>query len=688
MKTLTLNKKSLVSLALATLLVGCGGGDGGSTTTPSNIQTAKEYFITASSSKAENTLLYTQEVSKFVDNIKLMHNSLSGMNGVEYNLKSYEAAMNAFYDANLSKLNQDDPIVQNYLSASENLNNAYKNFILYASKAAINEYNLDQFTATNTTFQRDVRKPRFLIIGTALVVTGFAAFASTVVHLVSSHHRKVFTAAVENESGLKDAIEILQEHNIKIKDDATPEEVLETFDSLSYNQKVVLGPDLTSKRTLSEENVSAKENTQFEKNDKETVDVMKKVVSKGTKFYLDTVVPSNNPAPVQLYKDSVDILGNVKTIYKNTKSKKIKVITASKTTEVSNITKTDTSLDEAKKKLNTLNNQNGFSKLTDEEIGDALNVLVQDQAKKDGDNNDDQLTSVKSFTVQEPILKEAKKDGEDILNADLAIPDTQKDESAQMIIVSDPENLALDEKGDLPESLIIDTVEDITPSSLENNSINIVNLDEESVKLNTKIVSENNTSITYLVTAEVKDIYRDATIYLEASDGSVIMGASGKELKVTSTHTQTVTWNIDVLQSAVMKLTRSDDPTYSDYISLTRKPIEPETPEESTIAGTYTGTYTAITESDECLPVGYTEKVVVDIDTNGHVSVEVELYGKTYHDTGITLNDNIIYGNGSQTGLEWKGNIENVDNDPDYDQIKGSYYDAVDSCSGSFIVRK
>jgi len=692
MKNVMFKQKVIASILSIAILGGCGSSESDGSDGSSSYPQVQEVnnFLVLSSDKAQNTLNYTRQLSKFVDDLEVFKTSFLSNNSYLNTLEVYQKAYTAFYSANFATLSTEEKesLKTAYITARTNLEDIEKELILKINQLVIDEVNLDLFSddkIINKNANLSAVKPQFIFTAIAATIS-ITAGAKALVDCMSSTYPPIVEGALKTEKGRKFVIETFTKNNVTVSANATASEIMEKYNSLgtlSYYTKKAIGEaidddiakdiyDLGTKYTPTITDDLLKSKNAF-------VDGAKKSITNiSKKLYPTTIGDVLGNLPVlSTIKGAVDLVGDIKYIA-NGEKKIIKTISSSTATTTETITKTETTVNKAKSTINTLSNKNGLDKVNLRAVVDSYNAIVQNKAKNDGDSDDTKLTSSKKVITQSnQLVKNAS-----ILESNLTIPTSDMNESFNIISIVDPKQYELNASGSLPNDLVLDKFENVTPNSLETSPLIIVSLAEDSAILSAEKLSEDVNSIKYRVTAVIKDIYKNTNIYLEIFDGSAVMSSSSKQvLNNTTTHIQTVTWDIDVLanRSTVMKLTRSDDISYSDYISLSGKTT---TPPINTIVGNYTGTYTITTDDPaNCFPKGTVDTLLVSIDANNVVTAQITLGGTVYTDRGISVNSNIIVDDGAGDDLAWSGNILG-------DIISGTFQDLEDGCNGNFSVTK
>ena len=603
MKTLI---KGLIILAVLTLFGACGGGSDSKSTMPvTNIPSNEtQFFLTRSSNADANSLAYAKQVSKFVDDVALLQSNLvGGDNNLTSLIESYEVAISMLYDPLYVNLNESDKKVVKsyYLSLSSKLEEIQETVILNLNQLMIDEINLNTFAsdapvALNST--RLISRTASSLhkapsLGFFKLITSIAVAAKNLVTGARAKNDQLIREALKTKESVEGTQNVLKELGISYPNNADGETLYNLYKNLNAGDQRKVDNTLTNMSVEIWEDSSAyggkfADVDLFEakrRSNDTIVPLFKKTITEVGTIVIDTVgVQTPNLQVVNDYNDAVSIYKNVKILVAPTKPFKVLAVPKRETTSGS-VEIPNSSYEDAKKTINTLNNKDGYNKTKLALLEDSIKANIKEQASKDndGDNTILSLSSPISTMSIVPIIK-ATDHNHTQLTLDVKLP-SLNDDNISLNIVSVDENDTLD-NNTLPEDIVIENFDNVEANQLTTTPLIIMNLVNTGTILSQELISENNDSLKYRVTAVVNDIYKHTNGYLEIFDGSAIMGNTDRELTNINTHTQTVTWDVDVIGTfAMLKFTRSDDNTYSDYIQLDGK-ANPTIASGSTYIGT------------------------------------------------------------------------------------------------------
>lgn len=702
MRHITRKRVIVSSLLVAGLLftTGCsGGGDGGGVTTLPEEDAYKSSYVVASGNTNENILLYMQEMGSLFENMEALDILLyDDEEGFVKKINDYETASAAYFsdDANETKRAA-------YLEASDVLDAKQIALVRQISQLVIDGYNTTQLSQSFSAAEAAALQRNILSVEQRSIfdkgknILQWLGLAKEITDTTRSTHDDIIAKYASRPDGRDVLVKTLKSYGKTLADDATQTEILEACENLSYQNKTMFNKDIEAD---SWESGIADDELQAlpEKKVDAYRGVTTKVVEHGIDTYKDTVNPLNSFKPdiVSKTEDVIEMVGNAKDLFKN---KKIKVIQTSEETKTQPIEVPSTTLtvEDAKKRFHDIATGDGLQNLSHDQIDDTCDIMMSELAKNDGDGNDAILTTPKNILIQETQVEEAI-DG--TLTADLAVLTSATTSEFSVETILEPSSYTLDANGSLPSDMALASFEDVIPDNLSAEPLTVVKLDDTSSNIASDAASictktaETTTSVTYDCTIEVQNIFKVATATLDIFDGDVLMGLTDKTLDG-NTSTQTLTWNgIEVIgsNSAVLKLTRSDDIAYKEYIYLNG--VEEEEP-VNYVNGTYYGDFTDESGNEEdCLQSGGLiitingSQVVVDvysINTGYFVELPSEYKPEDYHlftETGLNT-DTVNITSGSLSLLNWEGVISG-------NTITGTYQDKdlTDNCHGYFSAIK
>lgn len=684
MKPINIKKALIASVISAILLGGCSGGESESKSDSPLVNQEINYLSELSSDKAQNTLSYTKQLSSLVDDLEALEKDFLLSDGILTKVENYQTAYTNLYMSNMTSFStqEKEALRSAYVESRDALEAMESELILAINRVALDEVNLDIYKSENTLVAMSTIEPSFVVAAT-LTVSAIAGTKS-LLSSISKKYPSIIEGATGSEAGRKFVIETFRNNGLEISDNSTAAEILEQYNSIStwsFLKKRAIANAIEDDINDAIMNATGKYKADITddlvKSKAEFVTGMKEGVSDVASRYYGTIAdPLGNVPVVSTIKGAVDLVGDIKSIVSDD-TKKLKTLAVSKSTIQEDIVTTTTTLKSAKSSINTLNNKDGLDKVDLNQAQNAYNSILQEKAKNDGDGDNALLTSpARVLAASNSLLSDGVS-----AESNLTLLTSDMNETFDIVAVVDPKEYELNTTNTLPNDLVLEIFEDVVPETLETTPLKIVSVSNETTALSAEKISEDSDAIKYRVSAVVGDIYKNANISLEIFDGSALMGTTQKQiLSNTSTHTQTLTWDVELFvgSNVVLKLSRSDDLSYSEYITLSGSVA----PLQESIAGNYIGTFTTTTDDpDNCLPLGTQDTLWIDIGANNVVFAKITLGGEIYSDTGISVNSNTIVDNGARDNLAWSGNILG-------NKIEGTFTDLEDGCNGSFSVNK
>lgn len=280
------------------------------------------------------------------------------------------------------------------------------------------------------------------------------------------------------------------------------------------------------------------------------------------------------------------------------------------------------------------------------------------------------LAGVKGLTKYERVAVLTDYSNQNIQN----IFDGDSDASDNQVDLSSDGELKAQYKAQ--ETTEIDKV--LTPNT---NAKNAVQMDKGKFELMTYIDNNSTTIDIDSVNPEIEfvdNLVNDEIVSFDANDKLLISdeyflksddtSSLGKEISVTA-------------QNVALTVIEDNKYSVSKFYNNLMSYAAYSVPTDISPSGTYTGSYTSITESDDCLPKGYSSSVVLVIDSNNDILATVDIYGTPFVDNGIAVDGTKIYDLGSADNVAWTGTINGS-------TITGNYTDLEDNCIGTFVVYK
>ena len=592
MKTLL---KYFILIPLLIFFNSCGGGSsgGGETSNPvivDNLPIETQYFLQTSSSENNNTLAYSKQVSSFVDNVASLQNSmLDGDDSLQGLIDAYETAISMLYNPLYNDLSDaDKKIVKDYyLLISTKIEDMQEILILKLNQLMIDEININTLAASSSLVLSPQRSSiyassslqRVPSLGFFKLISSIAVATKNLVSGSRSKNDQLIREALKTENSVEGTKLVLKEFGISFSSDADGENLYNVYKNLNADDQRKVDNRLTnmSVEILEDSSLYGGKYAQVDlfeakrRSNATIVPLFKKTITDVGNIVVDTVgVQTPNLQIVNDYKDTVTIFKNLKTLKAPTKPYKI-IATPKSKTEVS-INDSNTSYENAKKLMNTLNNKDGYKNTKLVDLEDSIAANIKEKASKDGDGDNSVLSASVPISTMSvlPVVKSTDDNGS-VLTLDIKLPSSLNDGNISLDVISVDQNETLDDDA-LPETLVVTEFEDVIPSDLSTTPLVVMDLVNTGTILSKAVLSQDSDSIKYRVTAVVNNIHILTNGYLEIFDGSAVMGRTDVELVNISSHTQTVTWDVDVVGAfAMMKFTRSDDSSYSDYIQLDGK---------------------------------------------------------------------------------------------------------------------
>ena len=603
MKTLL---RSLFFILALIFLTACGGGGGDSssptTVTAPLVSEQTQYFLEKSTSKDENTLLYSKQISLFVDDVSLLQTLiLDNQNGLEELTNSYETAISMLYDPLYTNLSDEDKlVVKNYYKLiSSKLEENQELLIIQLNKLLIDEVNINTFAVNSPSASSSSSLRVAPLLPQKIPSLGFFKL---ITNIGVATHRLITGARAKNDPLIREALStqnsvegtktLFSKLNIPYGADADGEALYNIYKNLNASNQRDVDNSLTNMSIEVWEDSAAHGGKYADvdlfdakkRSNDSIVPLFKRTVTDVGNIVVDTYgLQTPNLKVINDYKDALTVYKNIKTL--TTPTKPYKVIVASKKKTSTVVTQATTSYSDAKKTINTLNNIDGYKNTKLLDLENATLSYTNEQAKNDNDGDNSNLSASSSVATMSVIpTVTSTSDTQSQLSIDLKIPSDFDDENLSIDIVSVDENQSLKD-GNLPEDIVINTFDDIKQSDFTIAPLVIVDITNNETLLSKAIIAEDDDSVTYRVTANLTTIYKLGSSYLDIDDGSALMGNTEQAITNTSTHIQTFTWDVDVIGSfAMMKLTRTDDESFSEYIQLDGKSTTP-TISESTFKG-------------------------------------------------------------------------------------------------------
>lgn len=531
-------------------------------------------------------------------------------------------------------------------------------FVTKANALSVNAINFDtinnaaQSKKTTKSDSAEIRKPR--IIGIGLVITvgliGYAAknYFDNGAKVISDRN----TALVEkiastDEKGKKKVVELLNKNGASIDEKASIDDIKNKFKSLTVNNGQTMAKEIQG--YAFENPMDYDEPLTSYKND--TVKVAKKlgeIAVEGTVTGVTSVSGSvGSLIPNEKIGAVVDVVTTVASVDPiGLVNRHVSATTVSQKKETSPVDATDKTLSYAKPIMEKVEKE-GVGNITIQELEDSSKAILKYAAQNDGDGDDLVLSSpIYSSTQAIDFAEKSQTPDEIKVNGN-------KYESVTKIAEKydwEPMDVIYTNAND-----IVETVEGVVAAISDGILIKIESQKPSAgLSVSSEVSVQDETSITYLVTAQLTGIKAPTTVTLTLENAA----ASGTTKTLTSDGT--VSWSVTVLdKNGVATVQRSDNGAQGS-VTLPAKVMN--------FDGMYTGSFTTTYESE----TGF-------CFDSGDVSVIVSGSTMSGDATG-TVVGNKVSGTG-EYGMVFSGTISGT-------IMQGSWHDPEGDCSGTFFMTK